>query len=550
MKEITRIHLAKVAYDIEIDAKKDIQNYINSLETYASDSELLSDIEIRITELLAERGVQAGGVITKEDVAGVRERLGEPSDFAGDESILPDETTVSSPRRMYRDENGAILGGVLAGFGRYFGIEPVWLRIVFIVLLFGSFGTVLLLYAILWLIIPPARTAAEKLQMNGQPVTLASIKGLAGNEEQRNERAQTMQRALGGLAGVLLIAAAIAGLIAVVVAVFGVSGREVLLPGSDRWVLESWWLMVAMGLFVLSGLLFSAFCFLLASAAFRRQWSKRLSLTTVIIIVAGLVTFAGGMTAGYIGVESERKQIEAAMVETKVELPSTFKDVKHLVASAHTVSSDNEYGYTELRVEYRVDTSRAPRYELTALPDIKPDIRVEDGEARVVLKSSVSQQRAYGWVRPELVIYGPALDEVTVEQGVFEYIAAMPSGQENLKITTLATTQTAISGKFATLTVGGAGEVDATSSSVANVIVASEAGAVIRAGVVRSLNVTQPDVCPADNWMGNESKQNQVIVRSVSGSDFSYNNTIHPVGSMVGPCGQVVIGNEILDEEW
>ena len=96
MKEITRIHIAKTAYDIELAAKKAIEKYITALERYADDPELLGDIEIRITELLKERGVQAGGVITADDVAAVRAQLGEPSEFlpegAGDIAVGTEST--------------------------------------------------------------------------------------------------------------------------------------------------------------------------------------------------------------------------------------------------------------------------------------------------------------------------------------------------------------------------------------------------------------------------------------------------------------------------
>lgn len=550
MKEITRIHIAKVAYDIEIAAKKDIEQYTAALERYADDAEILTDIEIRITELLAEHGVQAGGVITKEDVAAVRAQLGEPSDFASDEASGEDvkDAAGEEVRRVYRDTDNAVLGGVLSGFARFFSIDPLWVRLAFIVILFASFGTALIVYLILWMIIPPAETAAEKLRMSGRAVTLASIKELVGSEEQRNVRAQSVQRVLGGLTGALLVAMAIAGLIATVVAIFGVSGRDIFISDFDGLSFDSWWFMTAAGLLVLSGILFSTLCFLLASAAFRREWSRRIGVATVAIIAAGLLAFASGITTGYIGMESERRSLEAAMVQSKVELPIEFKDIKKLTASAHTISTHNGRGYSELQIQYRVDTRRAPRYELSALPDVKPDIKVVDGEARVVLKSSVSQQRAYGWVRPELVIYGPALDEVAVEQGMFEYIAELPSGQNSLKVATLATTQVTVNGKFETLDIQGAGQVDATMSTVTNLIAVSDAGATVRAGVVRSLQVSQPDVCPADDTMRDESRQSQVIVRGISGGEFRYNNEKRAPRSVVGACGQVVVGDD--DEEY
>jgi translation elongation factor EF-Tu-like GTPase len=95
MKEITRIHIAKNPYDIEIDAKKALQKYINRLESYTDDAELLEDVEIRVTELLAERGIDANGVITSEDVTAIRTQLGEPKNSLKKETLQSEKTCVS-----------------------------------------------------------------------------------------------------------------------------------------------------------------------------------------------------------------------------------------------------------------------------------------------------------------------------------------------------------------------------------------------------------------------------------------------------------------------
>lgn len=91
MKEITRIHIAKQAYDIEIGAKKGLEKYMKRLEQYAGDEDILEDIEIRITELLNENSVKPGGVITEKDVSSLRKTLGEPEDFASDERQIIDD---------------------------------------------------------------------------------------------------------------------------------------------------------------------------------------------------------------------------------------------------------------------------------------------------------------------------------------------------------------------------------------------------------------------------------------------------------------------------
>ncbi len=184
MNEVTRIHIAKTAYDIEIAAKKQLEKYIKSLEIYTQDKEVITDIEIRITELLAERNVKAGGVITSEDVAAVRKQLGEPYEFAdGDGDIAIGSEGEANNRRLYRSTDDAVVGGVLSGIATYFNVNPLWTRLVFVLLLFISFGLATVVYIVFWVITPAARTATQKLQLAGKDVTVDSIKELNMDEE-------------------------------------------------------------------------------------------------------------------------------------------------------------------------------------------------------------------------------------------------------------------------------------------------------------------------------------------------------------------------------
>jgi phage shock protein PspC (stress-responsive transcriptional regulator) len=145
MKEIARIHIAKVTYDIEVDAKKILESYILNLEAYAQDDELLNDIETRITELLADRGVKPKGVITKQDVVAIREQLGEPEDFMDEGDVIVAESDKNT-HKLYRNLDNGLFGGVLSGIASYFGINALWTRLIFIALLFISFGLAALLY--------------------------------------------------------------------------------------------------------------------------------------------------------------------------------------------------------------------------------------------------------------------------------------------------------------------------------------------------------------------------------------------------------------------
>lgn len=172
MKEIIRIHIAKTPYDIELDAKRVIEKYLRDIEHYA-DSEVLEDIEIRVTELLADKGIGANDIITKASVEEIMAQLGDPKEFLEDGDIavgVVDEQLTEKPRhRLYRDPSSAVLGGVLAGLARYLDANPLWTRLAFLVLVFVSFGTAIILYVIAWIIVPPVRTTADRLELEGSP---------------------------------------------------------------------------------------------------------------------------------------------------------------------------------------------------------------------------------------------------------------------------------------------------------------------------------------------------------------------------------------------
>jgi phage shock protein PspC (stress-responsive transcriptional regulator) len=100
--------------------------------------------------------------------------MGQPSDFAPEEEARSSEAYVRYQKRLYRDPENKIIGGVCSGIGAYFNLDPIWVRLIFILLMLAP-GFGLLLYIILWLVVPEARTKAEKLEMSGHPVTISSL---------------------------------------------------------------------------------------------------------------------------------------------------------------------------------------------------------------------------------------------------------------------------------------------------------------------------------------------------------------------------------------
>lgn len=548
MKEITRIHIAKVAYDIELDAKNDIEQYIKALERYANDPDILDDIEIRITELLSERGVAAGGVIAKDDVVSVRAQLGEPSDFAaeGAEEMIASESSGEESRRVYRDTENAIVGGVLSGLARFFNTDPLWVRLVFIVLLFASFGTALVVYLVLWLIVPPAETAAEKLRMSGQTVTLASIKELVSREEKRGESSRMLQRVLFGITGSFLVLMAIAGLLAIVAVVFGVQfGAEVFdfSPVAGGWIYDSGWFMAMMAFFIVSGLLFSALCFILASAVFRRQWTRRIGVAVVAIIAAGLVLFTTGVGTAMYGYAKEEARVFKMHQNTSGEVPTSFKDIK----SFKFVDTGFE---GPVPVQYIVSDNH--RYELDAFPGVTPQFEVTDDGLSAKVKLINTGDNAWspfgsmGYGMTILRVYGPELDSVEVMSPGSPASYHNDSEQSELKVVMRGGYDFSLGGVYDTVRVMG----DTFASiSLEEAVISElyvEGGGIVEAGVVRHLDVKQPDICTSRDAY---NLDHRVKVQGVSGGAITYNGKERAAKSVLSDCGEVLIGDDGVELE-
>ena len=113
--------------------------------------------------------------------------MGEPRDFSDDVSEAIDEIEDKDiddkpAKQLMRDPDNAIIGGVCAGVAAYFNINPLWVRLIAIISPFMTFGTAVLIYVVMWLSMPPARTVSDKLRMRGELVTLASLKKAAVDE--------------------------------------------------------------------------------------------------------------------------------------------------------------------------------------------------------------------------------------------------------------------------------------------------------------------------------------------------------------------------------
>ncbi|MBW8686139.1 PspC domain-containing protein [Chitinophaga rhizophila] len=193
MKKIININLAGRLIAIEDSAYEILRQYLESLSRYFAreegGDEIVSDIESRIAELFLNK-LKTTHCITDEDVHTVKASMGTPEQFdqaeeGGKQHVPPNDPVadyVRPRKRLYRDPDSKVLGGVCGGLGAYLNVDPVVFRIIFALLAIGGFGSGILVYFILWVVTPEANTAAEKLQMRGERVDVNNIRAAVQDE--------------------------------------------------------------------------------------------------------------------------------------------------------------------------------------------------------------------------------------------------------------------------------------------------------------------------------------------------------------------------------
>ena len=179
MNKATNIHLAQTLFSIDEIAYSRLKKYLDQLERLFKNTEgakdILEDIEARIAELFTDLKKDERYVISVEDVEKVIDTLGTPEDLAG-EDAEQDSPSPSQPKKLFRDPDDRFIGGVAGGLSHYVGLDSVWIRLILLILFFSSVGGVVLVYILLWILVPEAKTTAEKLTMKGEPVNVSNIK--------------------------------------------------------------------------------------------------------------------------------------------------------------------------------------------------------------------------------------------------------------------------------------------------------------------------------------------------------------------------------------
>lgn len=207
MKKNITVNIFGTLYPIDEDAYELLQKYNDNMRRYYGQreggDEIADDVEMRVAELLTELRQQGVQAITIEHITEIINRIGDPQQMdeepAAGGTPPPFENTTyegqaytdgaqfnattpppynngTTDKKLFRDPEDRILGGVLSGLSHYLGVkDPLILRIIVVVLIFASFSSLAILYVIGWILIPEATTPEDRLRMYGKPVTAKAI---------------------------------------------------------------------------------------------------------------------------------------------------------------------------------------------------------------------------------------------------------------------------------------------------------------------------------------------------------------------------------------
>lgn len=501
MKEITRIHLAQTPFNIEIEAKKMLERYLASVQkAVGADEDTMREIEARIIEIVSERGIKDDRVITSADIEAVEAKLGSPRDFVDDEAADEAHMSTEGKRRLLRDAEYGMLGGVCAGIARYIGCNVMWPRLVAVLLAFITGGMAILVYIVLWIVIPPARTAAEKLQMRGEPITLAAIQSETVREEKSDkpERSKPLVILLRICLGLACIAL---GLAAIGVIVAAVMVRESLF-GASMHDLTGGGILTAIGgayvAAVLAGVLFIALMVLGTYASLTWRVNKKLLLGGAIVIVLGLASFGTAIGLGAYGANEVNREIAGRRVSETLSVPS--------LSGIQTMTIENK---SPIPVRYVV-TNTAPYVVINHLRG-QSTVRFDTtNEGAATLKTVIHEEGSCSYTgdictaNTAITVYGPALKHLTLSQGTATYSGTTGT----IDVDVARSADLSLEGVVTSLHVSlrGQARLEASSAAVQDASIVLGQASTVEFGTLGTLTVTAPTACAT----GEQSRVNLV----------------------------------------
>ena len=181
MKKTLTINLGGIVFHIDEDAYLSLNQYLESLKKHFSKQEgsedILNDIESRIAEILDCNRSETRQVITMAEVNGVIAIMGQPVEIDQEENQKTKQHMPGSEKgekRFFRNPDEKVIAGVCSGIAAYFHLDPVWVRLIFLIFIAAG-GSGFLLYIAFWLVIPEAQSTTDKLEMQGKKINISNI---------------------------------------------------------------------------------------------------------------------------------------------------------------------------------------------------------------------------------------------------------------------------------------------------------------------------------------------------------------------------------------
>ena len=396
MKKNFSVNIGGRIFNIDDDAYDCLNNYLGRLRDFFAaeqgSQEIIADIEMRIAELLEQKKDSGLQIISLSHIEEVIRHMGEPDQFSDSETEKPKSAPgIKTRGKLFRDPDNRQIGGVAAGIAAWFGIDPVWVRVIFAVFTL-FYATGIIVYAVLWIILPLAQTTSEKLEMQRRSININTLRNElssagSGIQKTGNSILQTIGtiirfvtevvarlfnlliQLLGRLSGLVLLLIVIAMFIGISAAsivrenmdlgsyrldtVTLVQALQWLVPGPDvRWLA---YISVTLLLTAISGLLiFAGLRLLLKWPPLRWQ----IIIVFVLLLVAGIITGVGTIfqysrSAEHIGSITKRQSI--VMKKKQIHLVSGPDDYNQyfMPLTGDTTPGNIKYALGEISLSIR-----------------------------------------------------------------------------------------------------------------------------------------------------------------------------------------------------
>lgn len=352
MNKTLTVNIGGLVFHIEEHAYEKLRKYLDAIKGYFTSSdgrdEIIQDVESRIAEMFNERIKDNKQVIIEEDVEHVINVMGRPEQFAGDEASGQKTYAANieeqrSYRRLYRDPDDRIIAGVCSGLSQRLNIDPLWIRLIFVLIVFVGGGGILL-YIILAIVIPKAVTTSQKLEMRGESVTVGNIRKAV--EEPVAKKETTASRIFDTIGGIIravlkFFIYIIGGFIALVgilvlfalfialLATMGVAGISIPIYISDLFLSSSQQFWVMLSLLLIIGTPVVMLIYAGIKMLFRiKARSRAFNITIVVLQIIGwIIGFYMLAIISRDFSQSSRQRTEISLVSAQTD--TMFVDVLH-----------------------------------------------------------------------------------------------------------------------------------------------------------------------------------------------------------------------------